>query len=39
MEDDRLAVAPVLVENLDAILGRDCTHGLASYTVTVRYWT
>src|SRR5262249_60087145 len=31
MEDNRLAVAPVLVKNLDAILGRDCTHGFASF--------
>src|SRR5262249_49669142 len=31
MEDNRLAVAPVLVKNLDAILGCDCTHGFASF--------
>jgi hypothetical protein len=30
MKDDRLAVTPVLVKNLDAVLGRDCAHGFAS---------
>jgi hypothetical protein len=36
MEDNWLAVAPVLVKNLDAILGRDCTHGFASFGTLVR---
>jgi hypothetical protein len=36
MEDNRLAVAPVLVKNLDAILGRDCTHDFASFGTLAR---
>jgi hypothetical protein len=36
VEDNRLAVPPVLVENLDAVLGRDCTHGYASFGTVVR---
>jgi hypothetical protein len=30
VEDDGLALAPVFVENLDAVLGGDRAHGLYS---------
>ena len=36
MEDNWLALAPVLVENLGTILGRDCAHGSASSGTVVR---
>src|SRR5690349_21512012 len=36
MEDDRLTPAPVLVEDLSAILGRDRAHGVASFCPSPR---
>jgi hypothetical protein len=35
MENDGLAMAPILIEDLDAILRRDCAHNLGSFSVVV----